>query len=76
MKIPRDEALRHARDAKAVWVSKGRKLIKLDLTQDVSDDEIARLILGRSGTLRAPALRTGDTFVVGFHAEGYGELFA
>lgn len=33
------------------------------------------MILGRSGTLRAPAIRTGDTFIVGFHAEGYAELF-
>jgi hypothetical protein len=33
------------------------------------------VILGRSGTLRAPAMRVDDVFVVGFHAEGYTEIF-
>ncbi|MAY79411.1 MAG: hypothetical protein CL930_01350 [Deltaproteobacteria bacterium] len=64
-----------ARDAKHIWVSKGKKLIKFDLSNDVSDEEIARVILGRSGTLRAPAIRAGDTFLVGFHPEGYTEIF-
>lgn len=75
MKIPREEALAHARKAKHVWASKGKKLLKFDLSEDITDDALAAAILGRSGTLRAPAFRTGDTFVVGYHAEGYGELF-
>ena len=33
------------------------------------DEEILSLILGRSGTLRAPALRRGSTFVVGYNAD-------
>ena len=75
IKIPRDEALAHARKAKKVWASKGRKLLKFDLSTGTSDDELAKVILGRSGTLRAPAFLAGDVFVVGFHAEGYAELF-
>ena len=75
MKIPRDEALTHARKAKQVWVSKGKKLLKFDLATGTTDDELAAVILGRSGTLRAPAFLTGDTFVVGFNVEGYTELF-
>ncbi|MFT5684513.1 MAG: arsenate reductase-like glutaredoxin family protein [Myxococcota bacterium] len=75
MKLHRDEALTEARKAEQVWVSKGKKLLKFDLSGDVSDDELAAVILGRSGTLRAPAFRTEDTFVVGFHADGYTELF-
>jgi arsenate reductase-like glutaredoxin family protein len=74
IKFGRDEALALARQAEQVWVSKGKKLLKLDLA-DTTDDEIAGLILGRSGTLRAPAIWADDTFVVGFHAEGYTELF-
>jgi hypothetical protein len=42
---------------------------------ETTDAEIAKLILGRSGTLRAPAFRVADVFVVGFHADGYAELF-
>jgi len=75
VKIPREEALAHARKAKQVWVSKGKRLLKFNLSEGTTDDALAAAILGRSGTLRAPAFRTGDTFVVGFHAEGYAELF-
>ena len=56
-------------------VSKGKKLLRFDLRNGASDDELASLILGRSGTLRAPAIRIGKTFVVGFHADGYTEVF-
>jgi hypothetical protein len=58
-----------------VWVSKGKKLLKFNLAQGATDDEIANVILGRSGTLRAPAFRVGSTFVVGFHEDGYQEIF-
>jgi len=75
VKIHREEALAHAREAQRVWVSKGKKLLKFDLAEGATDDELAKVILGRSGTLRAPAFRVGEVFVVGFHAEGYAEIF-
>lgn len=31
-------------------------------------------LLGRSGTLRAPALRVGDTLIIGFAEKVYGEV--
>ena len=74
VKIHRDEALALAREASVVWVSKGKKLLKLPVDTH-TDDELAGVILGRSGTLRAPAIRVGATFVVGFHADGYTEIF-
>jgi arsenate reductase-like glutaredoxin family protein len=49
--------------------------MRLDLSEDVSDDDLAAAILGRSGTLRAPALHVGETFVVGFNADNYTEVF-
>jgi hypothetical protein len=53
-----------------LWVAKGKKTIHLDLADDhPGDEEILSLILGRSGTLRAPALRRGTTFVVGYNAD-------
>lgn len=53
-----------------LYVAKGKKTVHLDLASDrPSDDEILALILGRSGTLRAPALRVGTTFVVGYNAD-------
>ncbi len=58
-----------------MWVSKGKKLLKFDLGQGASDEELSKVILGRSGTLRAPAFRVGDIFVVGYHEDGYTEIF-
>jgi arsenate reductase-like glutaredoxin family protein len=76
IKIHREEALELARAASSIWVTKGKKLIRFDPAADASDDEIAALILGRSGTLRAPAFRSGDTFMVGYSEEAYTDLFA
>jgi hypothetical protein len=51
-----------------LYVAKGRKTLHFDLKNDrPPDDEILAAILGRSGTLRAPALRSGSTLVVGYN---------
>lgn len=74
VKFKRDEALDIARQAREVVANKGKKLVRL-ATADAGDDELAAVILGRSGTLRAPAIRVGSTLLVGFHAEGYQQTF-
>lgn len=60
---------------KDLYVAKGKKTIhwKLDAKDRPSDDEILAHILGRSGTLRAPAIRKGKAFVVGFNPHILGE---
>ena len=75
MKFNRDEAMELVRQSEAVWVTKGKKLIRFDPATDASEDDIASLILGRSGTLRAPALLVGRVFMVGYSEEAYSELF-
>ena len=75
IKIHREEALAIARKAEAVWVSRGKKLLRIESGDGTSDDQLAALILGRSGTLRAPAILAANTLLVGFHAEGYNEVF-
>ena len=75
IKIHRQEALELAREANTVLVSKGKELLRFSLADGVSDNKLAKVILGRSGTLRAPAIRINDAFVVGFHPEAYTELF-
>ena len=65
VKFNREEALALARAGEAVWVAKGKKLLRFSLKEGVSDDDLAKAILGRAGTLRAPALRAGKTFGVG-----------
>lgn len=63
------------RRAEAVWVTKGKKLIRFDPASEADDDEIAALILGRAGTLRAPAFLTDRVLMVGFSEDAYTELF-
>ena len=75
VKYPREEALALLRKCDAVLVAKGKKLLRFNLKEEVSDDELAKAALGRSGTLRAPAIQIGKTLIVGFHAEAYEELF-
>ena len=76
IKIHRDEALGLLREAEEVWVARGKKLLRFTLADGVDDDELASVALGRSGTLRAPAMRVGRLFLVGYHLEGYQEAFS
>jgi hypothetical protein len=75
IKFARDEALDLAKESETIWIAKGKKWIRFDLASDATDDEISKHILGPSGTLRAPAIRVGDTFMVGYHLEAYETLF-
>ena len=36
---------------------------------DLSDDELLAMMLGRSGKLRAPTIRSGNRLLVGYNAE-------
>jgi arsenate reductase-like glutaredoxin family protein len=53
-----------------LFVARGKKTVHLDLaTTRPSDEELLGLLLGRSGTLRAPTLRRGGTLIVGFNPD-------
>jgi len=53
-----------------LYVAKGKKTVHFDLRRArPSDEEILEHILGRSGTLRAPAIRKGKAFIVGFNPD-------
>ena len=55
---------------KDLYVAKGKKSLHFDLLADrPSDDELLGHMLGRSGKLRAPAIRSGDRFIVGYNSE-------
>ena len=75
IKLHRDEALAQAREADEVWVTKGKKLFQFRWSDGATEDEVAALILGRSGTLRAPAFQAGNVFMVGYSEEAYAALF-
>lgn len=52
-------------------MAKGRtKIVRVDLQGDRPDDDtLLDLMLGRSGRLRAPTLRSGPRLFVGYNAE-------
>lgn len=53
-----------------LFVARGKKSVHIDLqTERPSDEDLLELMLGRSGTLRAPTLKSGTKLVVGFNAD-------
>ena len=65
-------ALKIAREAGRVWVAKGKKITKLDVAK-ATEEELLKVLLGPSGKLRAPVIRSGDLLLVGFNADLYAE---
>lgn len=50
-------------------------MVRLDLKKEKPDQAtLAGLLLGPTGNLRAPTLRTGRTLIVGFDEATYGKL--
>ena len=71
----RDAALQLIQTVSRVIAVKGKKILRFPIAQDHSGtDDLLSAILGPSGNLRAPALRRGKTFVVGFHPDVYNEV--
>ena len=59
------EGVRH------LTVAKGKQMRTLDLERDsLNAEELASVLLGPTGNLRAPTLRRGKKMFVGFHPEG------
>lgn len=55
-------------------VARGKKVLTFKMKSDApEDEELLKLMLGRSGTLRAPTLRRGKTLLVGFNTDAYSE---
>ncbi len=69
-----DEARAILNGADDVYIARGKKVSHFALKGATNLDEIAQLMLGPSGNLRAPTVRMGRTLVVGFDPETYGKL--
>ena len=64
-----------AREADEIYSTKGRKVLHLDLTdKSATDEEILALMLGPTGTLRAPVVRSGKTLIVGYNDDVYEKV--
>ncbi len=69
------EALALARDVDEIYVSKGKRVVHLDLTKTAPDRAtLLGLLLGPTGNLRAPTLRKGRTLLVGFDEATYASV--
>ena len=70
------EAMALLESASELYAAKGKKIVHVNLKKDdLSDDELKKLVLGPTGNLRAPTFRKGKTIMVGFHEETYEKLF-
>jgi arsenate reductase-like glutaredoxin family protein len=68
----RDEALSLARSVDRIVAGRGKKVVTIDLKKDrPDDDELAAVMLGPTGNLKAPTIRLGRTLVVGFSDAAY-----
>lgn len=76
----RTDARKERMDATAVWdlmgsaerivVAKGRRVETFVPTED-TQESILKAVMGRSGSLRAPTVRSGGIFLVGFNSTLY-----
>ena len=53
---------------------KGKKVAEFDLNGGLSDEAVANM-LGPTGNLRAPTIKTGQTVLVGFNDEVFAQQF-
>jgi arsenate reductase-like glutaredoxin family protein len=68
--IEGEDALALLDGVRHLFVAKGRKVESFDLSKDrPADDELLGMMLGRSGKLRAPAIRAGDKLIIGYNQE-------
>lgn len=77
-KVPLAEAdaLKLVSQVTDLYVTRGTKVIHIDLKSERPDDEsLLGLLIGPSGKLRAPTLKIGKTMIVGFDQTTYDKVF-
>ena len=73
-KLQKADASALLHDASRLIVAKGRKVSEYS-GDGVRSKEAVRALLGPTGNLRAPAVRTGTTLLVGFNEDVYIKVF-
>jgi len=69
-KIETDQAWEIIRNKKKIYIAKGKNAVSFK-PDETNKAEILSACMGRSGTLRAPALVVGDAIYVGFNDKIY-----
>ena len=60
-------------DADRIFIASGKKTLEFKPTAN-NKAEIMKKILGRTGNLRAPSMRCGKTFYIGYNDDLYQQL--
>ena len=68
-----EEAWNLIKDAQKIYVANGRNITEF-CPATADKDELLRKITGRTGNLRAPALKCGLEFYIGYNGEMYEGL--
>jgi hypothetical protein len=71
--VQRDEVWDLLADAEKVYITSGKKIIEFD-PESAEKEEVLKKATGRTGNLRAPALRRGAVFYIGYNDELYETL--
>ena len=73
-KLQADDARDLLKSATRLIVMKGRKVSEFDVSASVAQDAVDAM-LGPTGNLRAPTIRVGSTYLVGYNDSIYEEIF-
>lgn len=68
-----DDAWQVVAGANKIYVASGKSIVEYDLPT-ANKEEVLAKITGRTGNLRAPALKQGNVFYIGYNADLYDLL--
>ena len=74
-KLGRDDAVALAKTCDTLIVAKGKKVTTFAVYGDPGE-EVVDAMLGPTGNLRAPTVRSGRTLLVGFNEDEYAAVLA
>ena len=74
-KLGRDDAVSLAKQCDTLIAAKGKKVMTFDVSGHPGE-EMVNAMLGPTGNLRAPTVRSGKTLLVGFNEEQYAMVLA
>ncbi len=73
-KLQGEDAKALLKGAKKLIAMKGKKISEFDIGSKVDDDMVAAM-LGPTGNLRAPTIKAGNTYLVGFNEDIFSDTF-
>ncbi len=68
-----EDAWKLVAGADKVYVASGKNIVEFD-PAEANKEEMLKKITGRTGNLRAPALKRGNVFFIGFNTDMYDRL--